>query len=63
MTSEALKDEYKTPLAMVRGVFLCEEVAVPVSVLTWEIEQEAWAETYSTIGTSVSDTEDIWIEL
>jgi hypothetical protein len=63
VAAKILKDEYETPRAQVRGVFLCEEIAVPVSVLTWEIEQEAWAETYTPIGTSVSDTEDIWIEL
>jgi hypothetical protein len=63
VAEKLLKDEYKTPRAFVRGVFLCEDVAVPVSVLTWEIEQEAWAETYTTVGTSVSDAEDIWIEL
>jgi hypothetical protein len=28
MVVELLKDEYKTPLAVVRGVFLCENVAV-----------------------------------
>jgi hypothetical protein len=63
MAEKFLKDEYKTPLAVVRGVFLCEDVAVKCSVLTWEITQEAWNETYTPIGTSVSDVEDIWIEL
>jgi hypothetical protein len=63
MAEKLLKDEYKTPLAVVRGVFLCEDVAVPVSVLTWEIEQEAWSDSFLTIGESVSEAEDIWIEI
>jgi hypothetical protein len=42
MASELLKDVYETPRACVRGVFLCEEVAVPVSVLTGGINQEDW---------------------
>jgi hypothetical protein len=63
MASEPLKKKYETPRAQVRGVFLCEDVAVPVSVLTWEIEQEAWSDSFLTIGESVSDAEDIWIEL
>jgi hypothetical protein len=54
---------YKTPRASVRGVFLCENVAVKCSILTWEITQEAWSDSYTTIGTSESDTEDIWIDL
>jgi hypothetical protein len=55
MAEKLLKDEYKTPLAMVRGVFLCEDVAVPVSVLTLEITQEAW-------GTSdATANQDLWL--
>jgi hypothetical protein len=41
MTERLLKDEYKTPRAQVRGVFLCEDVAVPVSV-RGVIVQEDW---------------------
>jgi hypothetical protein len=42
MTSvELLKSEYKTPLAQVRGVFLCGNLATAVSVLG-SIEQEEW---------------------
>jgi hypothetical protein len=63
MAERLLKDEYKTPLAMVRGVFLCEEIAVPVSVLTGRITQEAWGDSFTTVGTSVSNAEDIWIDI
>jgi hypothetical protein len=42
MAERLLKDEYKTPLTMVRGVFLCDSMAVPVSVLTVGIDQEDW---------------------
>jgi hypothetical protein len=56
--------EYEAPRASVRGVFLCDGIAdTAVSVLTAEITQEEWANTYTTIGTSVSNTEDIWIDL
>jgi hypothetical protein len=42
MSVELLKDEYKTPLAVVRGVFLCEDVAAPVSALG-AITQDDWS--------------------
>jgi hypothetical protein len=63
MAVELLKNEYETPRAQVRGVFLCDNLAAPVSVLTGQIEQEAWSDSYTTIGTSVSDAEDVWISL
>jgi hypothetical protein len=63
MASEALKEVYETPRVQIRGVFLCDNLADTVSVLTGQIEQEAWSETYTTVGTSVSNTEDIWIIL
>jgi hypothetical protein len=48
------KFEYETPRAQVRGVFLCEDVAVPVSVLTIEITQEEWGGDSSAGG-------DLWL--
>jgi hypothetical protein len=37
--------EYETPRAQVRGVFLCENVAVgAVSVLAWGIDQDDWTD-------------------
>jgi hypothetical protein len=55
--------EYEAPQSSVCGVFLCQGVAGEVSVWTGGITQEAWSDTYTTIGTSVSDAEDIWIEI
>jgi hypothetical protein len=43
MAVELLKEVYETPRAQVRGVFLCEDVAVePTSVLTGGITQDGW---------------------
>jgi hypothetical protein len=39
--AERLKNEYKTPLAQVRGVFLCENVAVCQSPVK-KVELEDW---------------------
>jgi hypothetical protein len=55
--------EYEAPQISVCGVFLCQGVAAEVSVFTTGITQEAWGDSFTTIGTSVSDAEDIWIEL
>jgi hypothetical protein len=41
MAEKALKDEYKPPLAMVRGVFLCENVAVCQSPVK-RVTLDAW---------------------
>jgi hypothetical protein len=47
---------YKTPRASVRGVFLCENVAMePTSVLTVGITQEEWP------ATDASASGDLWI--
>jgi hypothetical protein len=54
------KLEYKTPRASVRGVFLCEDVAVePTSILTAGITQEGWGGS-TTLGASDTDG-DIWL--
>jgi hypothetical protein len=37
-----LKDEYKTPLAMVRGVFLCDNIADTMVSARGSIRQEDW---------------------
>jgi hypothetical protein len=43
MAVELLKDEYKTPLAVVRGVFLCEKMAVSGASFKYgELELEDW---------------------
>jgi hypothetical protein len=53
---ELLKDEYKTPLAMVRGVFLCEDVADTLVSTRGNIRQEDWDPSDNLdIGTGVSD--------
>jgi hypothetical protein len=44
MTEKFLKDEYETPLAMVRGVFLCDNVADTVHSPVRRIELEEWDE-------------------
>jgi hypothetical protein len=56
-----LKKTYKTPRACVRGVFLCEEMAVPVSVLTIEITQEGWGDTDVTLGDETAEGGDLWL--
>jgi hypothetical protein len=44
MTEKFLKDEYKTPLAMVRGVLLCEKMAVSGASFKYgKLELEDWA--------------------
>jgi hypothetical protein len=42
MSVELLRDEYKTPLAVVRGVFLCEDVADTMVSARASIRQEDW---------------------
>jgi hypothetical protein len=61
MAEKLLKEVYKTPLAVVRGVFLCEDVAVPVSVLTWDITQEGWGDSYTTLGDDAAEGGEFWL--
>jgi hypothetical protein len=42
MAEKFLKNDYKTPLAMVRGVFLCEDVADTLASVRGSIVQEDW---------------------
>jgi hypothetical protein len=42
MAEKLLKDEYKTPLAMVRGVFLCDNIADTLVSARASIRQEDW---------------------
>jgi hypothetical protein len=61
MAVELLKDEYKTPLAVVRGVFLCDNVAgTEVSVLSGNITQEAWGGD-TTLGDTDAEGGDVWL--
>jgi hypothetical protein len=39
---EILKDVYKTPLAVVRGVFLCDNLADTLASVRGSIVQEDW---------------------
>jgi hypothetical protein len=59
MISEPLKEVYKTPRVQIRGVFLCDSVEVPVSVLTIEITQVGWG-TDVTLGDTDANG-DLWI--
>jgi hypothetical protein len=52
--------EYKTPLVQIRGVFLCEEVAIPVSAVTGTIKQYEWEGTELPIGDTNTDG-DVWL--
>jgi hypothetical protein len=54
--------EYKTPLAQVRGVFLCDSVAdtVAVSALTQGISQEGWAADVI-LGDVDTEGGDLWL--
>jgi hypothetical protein len=54
--------EYKTPLAQVRGVFLCEEVAVPISATLGTIKQEQWGTGENLVGDTNSDG-DVWLSI
>jgi hypothetical protein len=50
MAEKLLKEEYKTPLAMVRGVFLCDGIADTVSVKVIPISQDVWPTTDIPVG-------------
>jgi hypothetical protein len=58
--AEPLKKEYKTPRICVRGVFLCEDVAVPASVWTWEIPQAEWGPVVI-LGDVDAEGGDLWV--
>jgi hypothetical protein len=62
MAFEALKEVYKTPRISVRGVFLCDEVAVPISATLGTIKQEQWGTAEVPVGDTNSDG-DIWINI
>jgi hypothetical protein len=58
MAERLLKDKYETPRIGVRGVFLCENVAVIQSPVK-RVELEDW-----TNGTAQSEADgDIWLPL
>jgi hypothetical protein len=56
------KIEYETPRAQVRGFFLCEGIAVPISATLGTIKQEQWGTAEVPVGDSNSDG-DIWITI
>jgi hypothetical protein len=60
MISELLKNEYETPRICVRGVFLLEEIAAPISPILGTIKQEQWGTAEVPVGDTNSDG-DIWI--
>jgi hypothetical protein len=60
MASRLLKDVYETPRISVRGVFLCDNLADTVSVLTIEITQEEWG-TDVTLGDEAGEGGDLWL--
>jgi hypothetical protein len=58
MAVELLKNEYETPRALVRGVFLCDNLADTVSVLTWDISQDDWSTSLEeTVGEGLDNPE------
>jgi hypothetical protein len=44
MTSEPLKEMYKTPLAQVRGVFLCDNVADTIHSPVRSVDVTPWTD-------------------
>jgi hypothetical protein len=50
MAEKLLKNEYETPRAQVRGVFLCEDVAIQTSVKVIPITQSDWPTTDEWVG-------------
>jgi hypothetical protein len=60
MSVELLKDEYKTPLAMVRGVFLCDGIADVVSIDDG-VTRDGW-NSGGTLKPEENDTNDeLWM--
>jgi hypothetical protein len=57
------KFEYETPRAQVRGVFLCEDVAVPVSALIGNFSQEDWGTGEELVGDGTHLDGDVWVDL
>jgi hypothetical protein len=60
MEKKIVNDVYETPRASVRGVFLCDGIAVPVSVLTLGITQEGWGNDVVLGDTDANG--DLWLE-
>jgi hypothetical protein len=56
------KIEYETPRIEVRGVFLLEEIAAPISPVLGTIKQEQWGTVEVPVGDTNSDG-DIWITI
>jgi hypothetical protein len=62
MAEKLLKSVYETPRACVRGVFLLEGIAVPISATLGTIKQEQWGTAEVPVGDTNSDG-DIWITI
>jgi hypothetical protein len=60
MAFELLKNEYETPRASVRGVFLCDNLADTVSVRTAGITQEEWG-TDTTLGDPAGEGGELYL--
>jgi hypothetical protein len=60
MAEKLLKNEYETPRACVRGVFLCENMAAGTSVLG-AITQESWGADVSAKPTAADSSGDFWM--
>jgi hypothetical protein len=55
--------EYETPLVQIRGVFLCENLAAPISVWTGTIKQEEWGSGEVPVGDGTHIDGDVWVDL
>jgi hypothetical protein len=62
MASEPLKKEYKTPRVQIRGVFLCDSMAVPVSVFFENVTQDDWGSGETLVGNDTDTRGDVWVK-
>jgi hypothetical protein len=62
MAERLLKEVYKTPRVQIRGVFLCEDVAVPVSVFFENVTQDDWGSGETLVGNGTDERGDVWVK-
>jgi hypothetical protein len=63
VAEKLLMNEYETPRVQVRGVFLCDNLAVPVSVWMGTIDQDDWVGSpEETVGDGADTAGDIGIQ-
>jgi hypothetical protein len=55
--------KYESPLAQVRGIFLEDGLAAPVSVLGGTITQDAWVNSDTPVGDGTSRDGDVFVDL